>query len=63
MAAPPDMPQIHSPDRPAPAPPLLSNLGTTHRNRPLLANMDQTGDRAINAPARVFQARAGFPGL
>jgi hypothetical protein len=63
MAPAPDMPQVHSPDRPAPTPPLLPNLGTTHRNRPLLAIMDHARDRAINAPARMFQARAGFPGL
>jgi hypothetical protein len=63
MATAPDMPQVHTPDRPAPTPPLLSNLGTTHRTCPLLAAMDHAGDRAINAPARVFQARACFPSL
>jgi len=63
MAAPTVMPQVHDPDRPIPAPCLLSNLGTTHRTRPLLAILGPAGDRAITTPARVLQVRAGFPSL
>src|SRR5258707_6185273 len=63
MAAPTVMPQIHDPARPTPTPSLLFNLGITHRNCPLLAIMDPAGDRSVNPPARVLQARAGFFGL
>jgi len=63
MALPLDMPQVHTPNHPASTPPLLSNLGAIHRDCPLLENMDQAGNQAINAPVRVFQARADFPSL
>ena len=63
MAAPADLPQVHGASGPALAPPLISNLGAAHRNCLLLALMDPAGDRAADAPARVLQARAGFPGL